>query len=202
MSAIQAPEVSENVFAPDRLLTAADLAALPQQLPSGPVDYELDDGRLVIMSPAGHWHGHVQATLAAQFKQHAEWQGHGRAYTDVGVVLRRGPDRVVSPDLAFVGNGRLPVCETPEGYLETIPNLVVEVRSKNDSRQELSDKADDYLRSGVDIVWIVDSDARTVSVHGPNATPQTFRDGDVLQAPNLIPGFALPVTSVFDPPTR
>ena len=35
-----------------RLFTAADLEALPSELPSGPIDYELDNGRLVfIMVP-------------------------------------------------------------------------------------------------------------------------------------------------------
>ena len=36
-----------------RLLTAADLAVLPSQLPSGPVLWELDNGRLVVMAPPG-----------------------------------------------------------------------------------------------------------------------------------------------------
>lgn len=34
-----------------RLLTAADLAVLPTELPSGSVRYELDDGELVVMPP-------------------------------------------------------------------------------------------------------------------------------------------------------
>lgn len=36
-----------------RLLTVADLAALPSELPSGPVLYELDHGRLVIRALPG-----------------------------------------------------------------------------------------------------------------------------------------------------
>jgi hypothetical protein len=40
--------------ATEHRLTAADLAALPTDLPSGSVKYELDDGRLVPMSPPGN----------------------------------------------------------------------------------------------------------------------------------------------------
>ena len=36
-----------------RLLTVADLAVFPDELPSGPVKYELDDGKLVMMAPPG-----------------------------------------------------------------------------------------------------------------------------------------------------
>ena len=37
-----------------RLFTVADLAALPDELPSGPVHYELDNGRLITMPPPGY----------------------------------------------------------------------------------------------------------------------------------------------------
>jgi Uma2 family endonuclease len=44
-----------------RLLTVADLAAMPEQLPSGTVSYELHHGRLVPMSPPVARHGELQA---------------------------------------------------------------------------------------------------------------------------------------------
>ena len=48
-----------------RLLTAADLAELPSELPSGTVRYELDDGRLIVMAPPGDEHGAVELRIAA-----------------------------------------------------------------------------------------------------------------------------------------
>src|SRR5438309_2143016 len=124
-----------------RLLTVADLAALPDRLPSGPVKYELDYGRLVtLMAPPGEIHGSNQGTVVFLLKLHGERAGHGKALGEVGVILRRNPDSVVAPDAAFVANRSLPVRTSPEGYLETIPELVVEVRSKNDTPAELRAK--------------------------------------------------------------
>src|SRR6185369_8982845 len=47
----------------ERLYTAADLAELPSELPSGPVRYELDNGRLISMAPPGDEHGMVTSNL-------------------------------------------------------------------------------------------------------------------------------------------
>ena len=44
-----------------RLLTAADLAIFPTDLPSGQVNYELINGRLMMMFPPGDDHCSIQA---------------------------------------------------------------------------------------------------------------------------------------------
>ena len=76
---------------------------------------------------------------SALFAQ-GEQQGYGRAFTEVGVVLSRRPNTVLGPDAVFISTAKLPVVESPEGYLETIPDLAVEVRSRNDSAAELDRK--------------------------------------------------------------
>jgi Uma2 family endonuclease len=200
-SPISSDALSAPVFIPvarqERLFTAADLAALPSELPSGPVDFELDNGRLVIMSPPGRRHCSAQARIAGQLLLHGEEKGHGEVMTEVGVVLWRNPDRVVGPDVAFVTKSQLPTKDSPEGYLETIPELVVEVKSKNDSTEEIEQKAKDYLRAGVRVVWIVDNDARTITVRRAEGEPQVLRENDVLRADDVIPEMELPVAKLF-----
>jgi len=180
-----------------RLLTAADLAALPSELPSGPVKYELDNGRLLIMSPPGETHGSVQATVAHLLKVHGQKKGHGKAMAEVTVILRRRPDRVVGPDAAFVMKRSLPTRTSRENYLETIPELVVEVRSKNDTLSELRSKAQDYLQAGVQIIWVIDPAAKTVTVFRSGESPQILREDDTLTAKGVIPGFKVPVAELF-----
>lgn len=180
-----------------RLLTAADLAALPTELPSGPVDYELDNGRLVIMSPPGRRHGSAQARITGQLIVRGEEKSHGEVMTDVGVVLWRNPDRVVSPDVLFIVKDRLPAKDSKEGYIETIPDLVVEVRSKNDSLADVEQKTRDYLKAGVRIVWVVDNDARTVTISRAAGETQVLGENDTLRAEGVIPDFAAAVAGLF-----
>src|SRR5579864_9492630 len=88
-----------------RLLTIADLAALPDRLPTGPVKYDRDQGRLItLMVPPGEIHGSHQGTIVFLLKLHGERAGHGRALGEVGLILRRNPDSVVAPDAAFIAH--------------------------------------------------------------------------------------------------
>jgi Uma2 family endonuclease len=176
-----------------RLLTAADVAVLPRHLPSGDVGYELHDGRLVVMAPPGAGHGQRQARFSRYLVTEGEERGHGVAYAEVGVLLRRSPDHLIGPDAAFVTSAQLPVKTSPEGYLLTIPELVVEVRSKNDTQPEIDEKVSAYLKAGAVLVWVADPDARTVTVHRANQAPVVLTAADTLTAAGVIPGFAVPV---------
>ncbi len=180
-----------------RLLTVADLALFPTRLPSGDVDYELDHGRLVIMAPPGGTHGSFQVSLGAELVNQGQRKGHGRAYSEVGIVLSRNPDTVVGADLAFIGRAKLPVQISREGYLETIPDLVVEIRSKNDTRAALDRKTAEYLAAGVEIILVVDPDAKTIAEHRATASPRLHRESDTLTLDPLIPGFRLNLTECF-----
>jgi Uma2 family endonuclease len=144
------------IEATNRLFTAADLAVLNSDLPTGFVSYELDNGRLVPMSPPANIHGRCQAIIARELGIQGELPGHGVAYGEVGVILWRSPDRVVGIDAGFAVTASLPIPESPEGYLERVPDLVVEIRSKNDTRPYLERKVEDYLTAGAKLVLVVD----------------------------------------------
>jgi Uma2 family endonuclease len=181
-----------------RLLTVADLAAMPSELPSGTVLYELDNGRLVIMPPPGDVHGAVECNIAADLKLQGERRGLGKARSgDVAVILWRDPDRVVGADAVFIANRSLPIRLSKEGYLETIPDLAVEVRSKNDTLAEMLAKVRDYLAAGVRLVWVADPQARTLTAYRRGRKPRVLKEGDTLTAADIIPGFAMAVQDVF-----
>jgi Uma2 family endonuclease len=177
-----------------RLFTVADLAVLPSDLPSGPVLYELHQGRLIAMPPPGDVHGAIEAKLAAALIYQGEYRGLGKARCgEVAIVLGRNPDHVFGADAAFIAASSLPIRRSPEGYLETIPDLVVEVRSKNDTMAALQRKAADYLTAGVRVVWVVDPVARTVTEYRRDTAPRVFGEHETLTVEDVIPGFQLPV---------
>ena len=177
-----------------RLFTAADMAQMPTDLPSGPVRYELHHGRLIPMPPPGDEHSAVEGNVVAALKVQGEQRGHGRARSEVGVVIHGEPDHVLAPDAAFITNARLPLRRSTEGYLLTIPELVVEVRSKNDTHAALARKAQDYLGAGTVAVWVVDPISRNVVEYRTGAEPRTYAETDTLTVEDVIPGFALPVS--------
>ena len=177
-----------------RLFTVADLAEMPSDLPSGPVRYELHHGRLITMPPPGDIHCAVELNIGCELKIQGDRKGHGKARSgEVGIILGRNPDHLLGADAVFVANRSLPIRHSPEGYLETIPELVVEVRSKNDTRAALGRKAEDYLRAGVVVVWVIDPMKREVAEYRQGGAVRIYAETDTLTVEDVIPGFACAV---------
>jgi Uma2 family endonuclease len=176
----------------------ADLTALPTEVPSGPVDYELDNGSLVTMVPPGDEHGGVQAKFSREFLNQGQDRKLGVARAEVGIVLWRNPDRLVGADAAFILTRSLPLRRTPEGYLETIPEIVVEVRSKNDTGPYVERKVADYLHAGVRMVLVPDPATKTITAFEPNGVSKTFAENDELTLGNLLPDFRASVAEFFN----
>lgn len=191
------PPPSPPTPAPGPLLTAEDVARLPSTLATTDVDYELHDGRLVVMAPPGDIHGDRQARFAAFLFIHGGLRGHGEARAEVGILLRRNPDHLLGCDAAFLTTAQLPPRRSPEGYLRTVPQLVVEIRGKSNAGPELTAKVNDYLAAGAVLVWVADPDARTVTAHRANQPPTVFAATDTLTADPVIPGFAVPVAELL-----
>jgi Uma2 family endonuclease len=161
------------------------------------VKYELDYGRLVVMPLPGGVHGAVNAIIVFQLKLLGDQAGHGKTLTETGGILRSGPDRLVGPDSCFVVTASLPLRYSPEGFLLTIPDLIVEVRSKNDRIAELERKAGKYLAAGAKLVWVIDPLRSVVVVYQAGHAPRTPNPADELTADGIIPGFRLTIADAL-----
>src|SRR4051812_12581662 len=108
----------------ERLYTAADVASMPSELPSGHVLYELDNGRLITMVPPGFEHGSIGMRIGAAFYTQGESAGLGKVSgAESGVILWRNPDRVVGADVIFVGKIRFPSACRLKGIWRRSPTL-------------------------------------------------------------------------------
>jgi Uma2 family endonuclease len=178
-----------------RLLTASDLATLPREMNGQAVRYELFDGELIVMAPPGGEHGRRQHTIG-RVLQIAEDLKLGVAYSETGILIRQNPDRVVGADAAFVLQSELPVRHSREGYMTTIPSIIVEIQSKNDRDSDFQSKCDEYFEAGVLSVWRLDPNAKTLSIIANDCAIRTLSVHDMITDPNL-PGFAVPVAAIF-----
>jgi len=150
------------------------------------------------MPPPGDNHGAVQGNYMTELKVQGERRGLGKARGEVGIILWRNPDRVVAPEALFIANSSLPQRISREGYLETIPDVVVEVRSKNDTQPEVDHKVADYIKAGVKLVWVADPAKEIVTEYRPSQPPCVYTIADTLAVEDIIPGFQMPVRRVFE----
>jgi Uma2 family endonuclease len=178
----------------EKLLTAEEF----EQLLDNGKRYELIDGELREMAPTVNWHGEVEINLGTLLNVHVRAHGHGRVSCgEVLYIVRRNPDRVRPADIAFIRQERVPSLEARQHIMEVIPDLVVEILSKSDTIEEISDKIDDWLGAGVRMLWIVDPFRRTVTIYQPGCDPMLLGAHGVLEGDPVIPGFRCPVTEIF-----
>ena len=182
--------------AKSKLLTAEDLLRLHRQGIKG----ELIDGVLHRKVSAGKRHSFIAGNIMAPLHTHVRRDRLGRVGgTDGGVFVRRNPDTVREPDVFFVSAERLPLDDQSDGYLEVAPELVVEIVSPNDSQDEVDKKTQIWLDLGVLMVVEVYPRTRTIAVHRPGVPAITLTGDDALDGGDLLPGFSLPLSEIFDP---
>lgn len=106
------------------------------------------------------------------------------------------PGDVRMPDVSYISRARLP--RVPErGWADVAPELAVEVVSPNDQVSEAEDKAQDYVRAGVDLVWVVVPSTQSVHVWRGNGTRSVLRTGETLLGEDVLLGFEVPVSDLF-----
>lgn len=180
-------------------LKVVDLTMLPSELPSGPVLYELNDGELIVTSAPGAARGAIDFKLSASLLFAAEQKGCGKAIVgDVGLVLWRNPDRVVTVDAAFFRKRHLPLRWGCEGYLESIPDLAVETRSDEDCSAYLQQKIADLHSAGVGVVLLIDPRQQCIIESRAGKPERKYTTGDKLCIPDICPELEVDVADLFD----
>ncbi len=169
------------------------------QLPDNGLRYELIAGELREMTPPGGPHGLIQARIARLFANFVEEQGLGYLVgVESGVILRRHPDTVRSPDVYVIARERLPAGTLADGYLQVVPNLIVEIVSPGDRASDVQEKAQDWLDAGARLVLVVYPRSRTVFAWRGSDSIRQYRPGEELDAEPVLPGFRCPVARLFD----
>ena len=107
-------------------------------------------------------------------------------------------DQVRFPDVAFVSWNRIPVDADPRVFApDWAPNLAIEVLSPSNTRGEMKRKLEDYFTAGVELVWYIDPDVRTVEVFTAVDQKQTLREDDMLTGGTVLPGFQVNIKELF-----
>ena len=181
--------------APTESVTADELLELSSRGFRG----ELIRGVLCEAMPPGVDHAQIAAEISGELRSFVKPRRLGRVLAgDPGVKIERNPDTVRAPDVAFISAGLLPLDQRNPGYSEVMPELVVEVKSPNDGRWTLYDKAQMWLRHGVRIVWLVYPEERTVEAHHAEQGVAVYGEDDELEATDVLPGFRCKVGPLFE----
>jgi len=122
---------------------------------------EVVDGEIRIM-PAPKWkHSRIVQNLYDLIRPQVDQRQVIIAISQFGLIIRREPLTSRVPDLAMFHRDSI---VEQDGYIHSTPQLVVEVLSPANNRQEREEKLADYASPGVPEVWMVSPEARTVEL--------------------------------------
>jgi Uma2 family endonuclease len=178
------------------ILTVQDLEKFQSQHPDHRL--ELVQGKIVVMSPSGYESDEVAATVIAQLHNWVRPRKLGRVAASSAGFRLPNPDRDVrAPDASFVTAERLR--RSPRSFAELAPDLMVEVKSPNDSGQELEAKIQEFLAFGTRVGILINPEDQTVRIYRSNQETILLTNGDVLAVPDLLPGWEVPVLELWSP---
>ncbi len=174
-------------------LTYADYRNAPEDK-----RYELLDGNLVMTPAPREHHQRASMNLAILLGQFIKRRGIGRVYAAPFDVVFSDTD-VVQPDLSFISNERAHIIT--EENVQGAPDLVVEILSPSTADRDLTFKRALYARHGVQEYWLVDTDAKTVTVlvwdTAGFAEVGACGEGQTLESPTLA-GFIIDPGEIFE----
>jgi Uma2 family endonuclease len=158
---------------------------------------ELDRGEVIDVPPPKHPHGFFCWLASKVLTEYLTRRGDGYiCMNDTGIIVERQPDTVRGADLILFLRMK-PLDEMSRGYVEDIPALIVEVLSPDDRPGRTNRRIDQYIRRGIPMVWLIDSEERTVTVYRPNEFPKLLDETDTLTGNGILPDFSCPVRDLF-----
>ena len=172
--------------------TVDDLLVAAQAAPDR--RFDMIEGELYEMLPAGGLHGEITMEIAGQLWSFVKENRLGRVMA-AETGFRLADNTMLAPDAAFVAAGRLE--EMPVSFPMLAPDLAVEVVSPSDTVAYVRRKIRTFLQAGTRSVWVVYPQEQAIEIHRTDTPIETFHLQDILRDEAVLPGFALLLTSVF-----
>jgi len=182
-----------------RIQSADDVLHI--EVPPGIHGYELVDGELVEVMPAGLGHGRISAELCGRIRDHVrDHRIAGATYVDAGYVLglRKDPERMRGPDVSFVSQTTRERFggQREYGFFRGVPDLAIEVESP-ERPKALQQRIQDYIGGGTRLLWVIHLMTRSATVYRADGSARLLRESDMLDGEDVLPGLQIPLRELF-----
>ena len=99
------------------------------------------------------------------------------------------------PDVSFRRTKDEPV---KRGPVIGMPDLAVEIKSPDDTNQQMRETAAYYLEHGCKMVWLVYPEQRLLEVYQPDLDLQILLEKDIVDGGDVLPNFQMAVATIFE----
>jgi Uma2 family endonuclease len=164
---------------------------------SGSKHQELVRGEVVETMPPGKEHGRIALAIGKLLSLWVEQGAGGEAGVESGFILAHDPDTIRGPDVYYLSAPRILSDDKSVAFWTVAPDIAVEVISPGETANEVQEKINDYLAAGTQLVWTVYPPTRQVVAYTPDGLARTYSGDDVLEYPDVLPGFSCKVSDLF-----
>lgn len=186
-----------------RPLSTQEFTQLTERYPNLSMERE-PNGTVTLMSPVKKGSSRRESRLAFLLCLWNENAGHGEVYSANGTYLL--PDGAIKmPDASWISPERLAETteEDEEAFIQTLPDFVVEIRSKSDPLKKLQQKmTDTWMANGIRLAWLIDPYEEKVYVYKQGQDVRVVSDfaTNALSGDDVLPGFELPLVEMMRKP--
>lgn len=131
--------------------------------------------------------------IIVYLKTHHEIKGHWGVEASYKPVGDDQNERRPDVSLRITGDS-----VSKKSHVEGMPDFAVEMKSINNSYDELRDKAKFYIANGTRLVWLVYPTRRIVEVYFADGTSELFKEEHTLSGGDALPEFEVKVSDIFD----
>jgi Uma2 family endonuclease len=170
-------------------LTKAEFWALAD---ASDLTYELIDGIAVSKMSPKYFHVRSARRILNILEEWAK--DRGRAEIEWAFDLSDNYTPV--PDLIYVSFDRLAESWNENAACPVPPELAIEIISPGQTFGQMTQKAGYYLTGNVLRVWIVDPEAKSVTVFYPDRAPATYMDEGII-TDDIFPGLSVAIDRLF-----
>jgi len=160
--------------------------------------YEIIGGELFMTPSPKRVHQQISRNLTTILWSYVKANGLGEVFEAPFDVVFSHHD-VVQPDVLFVSRENLSI--VGEDNIQGAPDLIIEILSPSTAERDLDLKKKLYARHAVKEYWIVDPDARKVTVYlwkeNDYVKTGVYGEEDSWQ-PHLLPGLTIKGKEVFE----
>ena len=162
---------------------------------------ELIAGVLYMTPPPGYLHNNAVSRLIRLLPDYLTKSGdQGKLYVPrAGIV--KGPNSWLEPDLFYVAADTKALSDPNYPQYFSTADLVIEVISPSSAIYDRNTKADTYAVLGVKELWLIDEASGIIemrTLQGNQYGPSVVFERDDYLKSNVLPGFEVKVSSVFD----
>jgi len=185
---------STSTLAQKNLLTAEEFFLLLD--PGDGSQQELVHGEITATAPSGGIHGVSCLKAGRRIGDFVEWNNLGTVTSNgTGFITERGPDSVRGPDISFWSKEKLTAI--PVGYIETAPDMLVEVLSPSNTSKQIRAKLKEYFASGVRLVWVMAPEDRTLTIYRIPDEGRLLHESALVSGEDVLPEFTCRVSDLL-----